>query len=271
MLSLSIQPSSSCLTPQRLILDLLDADPQAMAFSRRLLAAGGVFNFTSNQMRVSLSRLVSDGLLEKPSRGLYQLSERAARLRTEIQRWRHLEQQLIPWHGNWLAIACGNLAADSSAHFRRQQRALALRGLQRWRLGIWVRPDNLHGGLEQLVIDLQALDLDAIQGSFRIEQADDSCQRELISLWDSLVLDKEYQQRLVQLRDANERLTNASPALLSETMELGSDTVRFLLMDPLLPEELVNHDNRRALVAAMVDYDAKGRKLWQQFIDALEA
>lgn len=270
MLPLTATLTGTSLSPRRLILDLLDADPVAMASSRRLLAAGSIFQFSNNQMRVALSRLVADGLLINPSRGHYQLSTRSEALRAEIQHWRDRDNQLVKWDGDWLAVACGNLAAEGSTQFRRQQRALSLRGMQRWRPGIWVRPNNLRGGLEQLTADLQALELDAVQGSFLIRDADSACQQELSTLWDQLSLNKAYRRRLTQLRAANERLTEPLPTLLAETIEIGSDTVRFLLMDPLLPEGMTHNSQRRALVDAMVKYDARGRELWQQFIDSLE-
>lgn len=270
MLPLQSPHTGSSLTPRRLILDLVDADPQTMASSRRLLMAGDIFHFSNNQMRVALSRLVSDGLLENATRGHYRLSSPGNALRAEIQRWRNRESQLVDWDGDWLAVACGNLAAEGSTQFRRQQRALSLRGLQRWRPGIWVRPNNLRGGLAQLLRDLLALELDAIQGSFLIRDADAFCQQELRALWDELALNREYQTRLAQLIAANERLTEPHPSLLAETIEIGSDTVRFLLLDPLLPEGLTHDCQRRALVDAMVTYDRRGRELWQQFIDSLE-
>lgn len=271
MLPLQSPQTNTGLSPRRLILDLLDADPQAMASSRRLLLAGGIFNFSNNQMRVALSRLVSDGLLVNSARGQYQLSTRGDALRTEIQRWRDRESQLVVWDGDWLAVACGNLAAEGSTQFRQQQRVLSLRGLRRWRPGIWVRPNNLRGGMEQLLNDLQALGLDAIQGSFLIRDADSNCEQELRGLWDDLALNQAYRKRLAQLTAAHQRLTAPRPALLAETIEIGSDTVRFLLLDPLLPEGMTRDCQRRALVDAMVSYDRRGRELWQQFIDTLEA
>lgn len=271
MLSLPNTKSSSSLSPARLILDLLDADPKGMSSARRLLAAGSVFQFSSNQMRVALSRLANEGLLTNPSRGQYALSPAAQKMSTEIQRWHHIEQQRLLWQQDWATVVCANLAAEGSAQFRSQSRALALRGLRRWRPGVWVRPNNLHGGLPTLVADLQSLGLDAIQGSFLIKDADASTQQELLSLWDAAQINLEYSRRLNDIRAAHERLTAPHPWLLIETMELGSDTIRFLLKDPLLPDGLTDSHSRCALINAMQQYDRQGRKLWQQFIDALES
>lgn len=271
MLSLPNTKSSSSLSPARLILDLLDADPEGMSRTRRLLAAGSVFRFSSNQMRVALSRLASEGLLVNKARGQYALSDTAEQLRTEIQRWQHIESQRQPWQNDWATILCGNLAAESSAQFRRQSRALSLRGLRRWRPGVWVRPDNLKGGLPRLITDLQSLGLDAIQGSFLVNNADADTEQELLSLWDTESLNREYHTRLADIRAATRRLVAPRPGLLIETMELGSDTIRFLLKDPLLPDGLTDSQCRHALIESMHEYDRLGRELWQQFIDTLES
>lgn len=271
MLSFPNSKSSSNLSPARLILDLLDADPAGMGSARRLLAAGSVFNFSNNQMRVALSRLASEGLLENSARGRYALSHTAEKLRTEIQRWQHIEDQRQPWNNDWATILCGNLAAESSTQFRSQSRALALRGLRRWRPGVWVRPNNLSGGLPTLVTDLLALGLDAIQGSFLVTKVDGNTEQELLSLWDTQNIDCEYQARLRAIRAATARLTAPSPSLLMETMELGSDTIRFLLKDPLLPDGFTDSACRLALIDSMQRYDRLGRELWKQFIDALES
>lgn len=270
MLSLPNTKTSSSLSPARLILDLLDADPEGMGTTRRLLAAGEVFSFSHNQMRVALRRLASEGLLNNTARGQYALSATSEKLRSEIQRWQYIEQQRCPWQQDWAAIICGNLAAESSAQFRSQSRALALRGMRRWRPGLWLRPNNLNGGLSKLTTDLQSLGLDAIQGSFLISDTATSTEQELFSLWDTQALNREYQQRLSDVRSATKRLVAPRAPLLIETMELGSSTIRFLLKDPLLPDDLTNTECRHALIEAMQHYDMLGRDLWQQFINTLE-
>ncbi|MEH6551636.1 MAG: hypothetical protein V7711_11640 [Pseudomonadales bacterium] len=258
-------------TPRRLILDLLDAEPELMAASKSLISAGEVFGFSGNQMRVALSRLHADGLLDKPFRGSYCLSHSGLAMGREIERWRVLDESLVPWRGDWCAVLTQNLAEEGSTQLRAQTRALQLRGLQRWRPGLWVRPNNLSGGIDKLINDLTALGLDAIRGHFLIHAADDSAALELRQLWDIPLLNTQYSQRLLALESAASNTSNQS---LSETlvqyMELGSDTIRLLLKDPLLPDELVHAEQRRSLVKSMRAYDEQGRKQWLQFIHAIK-
>ncbi|CAA0094049.1 Uncharacterised protein [Halioglobus japonicus] len=262
--------NSSRLSPRRLILEMLDAEPDFMANGRRLVAAGQVFRFTENQIRVALSRLVADGLLFQPRRGDYGLTGAATAIQREVQNWRDLEQRLEPWHGDWCGVLTDNLAAQGSTQLRTQSRALALRGLQRWRPGLWVRPNNLRGGLVRLGEELLALGLDAMKGQCLIAPGDASCETGLRELWNNADLEAEYLRRIAHLQAASERLDSPDlPAVLVETIELGGDTIRLLLKDPLLPDDIASGDSRRQLIRLLTEYDKRGRQQWQHFIQQL--
>ncbi len=260
----------SRLNPRRLILEMLDSEPELMANGRRLVAAGSVFRFSENQIRVALSRLVADGMLFQPRRGDYALSGAATTIQRETQRWRTIEQRIRPWRGDWCGVLTDNLAAEGSTHFRIQSRALALRGMRRWRPGLWVRPNNLRGGPVRLGDDLVTLGLDAITGQCLIAQGDAGCEQSLNVLWSNADLENDYQQRIRQLLQATERLEKAErPAVLIESIELGGDTIRALLKDPLLPDEIVSGDCRRELIRLLEEYDKRGRRQWRLFIQQL--
>ena len=260
----------SGLTPRRLILEMLDADATLMGYGRRLVAAGNVFSFSENQIRVALSRLVTDGLLVQPQRGEYAFSGAATAIQLEAQHWQDIEQRLQDWNGTWCAVLTDNLAAEGSTQFRTQTRALALRGLQRWRPGIWVRPNNLLGGTDKLAEELVSLGLDAMRGHCQITQGDQACESGLRALWNSNALEKDYRKNIKQLIGASKRLQKPRfPAVLIETVELGSNTIRALLKDPLLPDDIASGDNRRQLIQLLREYDQQGRQQWQHFIQQL--
>lgn len=263
--------SSPGLTPRRLILEMLDADPDVMGLGRRLIAAGAVFGFSENQVRVALSRLLADELLVQPCRGSYALQGAATGIQREVQRWQTIEQRLRRWRGDWCAVMTDNLAAEGSTQFRNQSRALAMRGMQRWRAGLWVRPNNLRGGPAQLGRELLALGLDAIRGQCVITQGDADCEAALRGLWDHSEREATYQTMIDQLEAAGRRLENPQfPAVLVETLELGGACIRVLLNDPLLPDELASGDSRRQLLGLLQDYDKQGRGQWLQFIQQLQ-
>ncbi|MCB1689181.1 MAG: hypothetical protein KDI33_11860, partial [Halioglobus sp.] len=200
----------------------------------------------------------------------YALDGAATSIQVEAQRWQKIESRLRRWRGDWCAVLTDNLAAEGSTQFRKQSRALALRGMQRWRPGLWVRPNNLRGGPQQLGEELLALGLDAIRGQCVIAQGDEDCETSLRNLWNCSQLENSYRQKIDQLQDATNRLENPQfPAVLSETLELGGNCIKVLLTDPLLPDELASGDSRRQLVSLLKDYDRKGRRQWRQFIQAL--
>jgi len=51
-----------------------------------------------------------------------------------------------------------------------------------------------------------------------------------------------------------------------ESFRVGGAALRTLAKDPLLPEPIVPAREREALVAAMRDYDARGRASWSAFL-----
>ena len=50
---------------------------------------------------------------------------------------------------------------------------------------------------------------------------------------------------------------------MAESFRVGGDAVRQIVLDPLLPDPIVDVDARRALVAAMRRYDRIGRSCWK--------
>lgn len=142
--------------------------------------------------------------------------------------------------------------------------------MARWRPGLWVRPANLSGGAQQLVGDLSHLGLNALQGSFTVQQTDPACLQQLSGLWDCAALNRGYQQQLKQIHAAIKRLHRLSVRkALVDTLKVGSAAVRLLLKDPLLPDEMVNGAKRQAVAAAMMEYDDAGKRLWRQFYDSV--
>lgn len=257
-------------TPRRFILVLLDTDADLTVRSNMLVRAGEAFGFSANQVRVALSRMVTEGLLENTSRGHYRLDNQGARLQQEVQRWRNLEQQRCDWAGDWCAVLTDSLASEGSTLWRHQLRALSLRGMARWRPGLWVRPNNLRGGSQRLTTDLQHLGLDALQGSFLVKQTDADCISQLNSLWDCRSLNHGYQQQAKRVHAAIDRLPKLSThKALVDTLKVGSATVRLLIKDPLLPNQMVDGKKRQEVIAAMTEYDNAGKQLWRNFYESV--
>jgi phenylacetic acid degradation operon negative regulatory protein len=61
--------------------------------------------------------------------------------------WRQAEQRLRDWNGDWVAVHVGNLGRSDRTALRVRDRALALLGLCELERGLYLRPDNLLGGV----------------------------------------------------------------------------------------------------------------------------
>ena len=54
--------------------------------------------------------------------------------------------------------------------------------------------------------------------------------------------------------------------LACETLLVGRAVTRDILLDPLLPEALVNTALRREMIEAMRAYDRRGKAFWRNFL-----
>ena len=75
------------LQPKPLILKLLLAADGQQLSARDAISAGALFDIAENHIRVALTRLTAEGLIEATARGQYQLTPRAWTLAGEIRGW----------------------------------------------------------------------------------------------------------------------------------------------------------------------------------------
>src|SRR5262245_21116422 len=124
--------------------------------SAMLVAAADVLGIEENNVRVTLTRLVADGTLETPGRGLYRLGKATRALTAQITSWRDLEKQVRTWDGSWACVHFGPTNSDRAAA-RRRKRALGLLGFRMLDRALAMRPNNLEGGIAGLRDRLYAL------------------------------------------------------------------------------------------------------------------
>ena len=125
---------------------------------------------------------------------------------------------------------------------------------------------QLRGGRKRLIKDLQDLGLNAIQGSFLVKQPDQACTSQLTGLWDCDELNSNYQLQTALLNDSIRKLSGLSlNDSIVESLKIGSSTVRLLMKDPLLPDEMLDNDGREQLIATMTLYDDIGKQCWSDF------
>lgn len=117
---------------------------------RELIAACALFELPENNVRVALARAVAAGQLATPRRGAYALSAQSRPLADEVGRWRSLEDQIVEWRGDWLAVHVGATGRSDRPALRARERAFGILGLAEFERGLHLRPDNLAGSVASL-------------------------------------------------------------------------------------------------------------------------
>ena len=265
-------PETRPLTARELILTLMDSAAADTLDASYFIAAGALFGMDSGSIRVALARLVRNGSLLAVSRGRYGPGTRRGALHTLVRNWSRAETHLRPWTGNWLTVITAHLARADKTRLRGNERALKLLGFVRVEAGFWLRPANLNRDLEEVRDDLTGLGLDptcicAVVDRFTPDPASHPDQ-----LWQTRALNERYQENIALLHESRARLADLDePSAARETLLIGRRVTRDILLDPMLPDELVDGRARRRMIDAMRHYDRLGKALWRAFYTAHQA
>jgi len=251
--------------PRSLILNLLLAAEGRGLTVRAAIASCALFGIRENSVRVALVRLSAEGLIESAARGLYQLGPRAAALAADVATWRTAEERVGEWSGAWIAVHVGALGRSDRVALRARDRALAMLGLRELDRGLYVRPDNLVGGVATVRERLHKLGLDDAAAVFVATAFDPEREARARALWDGQKLTQTYRSTRLKLESWPARAAPLDDeAAAREAYLLGNAAIRLLVFDPLLPAPLADVAERRALVAAVRRHDQAGRRLWRR-------
>ncbi|HXC49595.1 MAG TPA: hypothetical protein VN634_01805 [Candidatus Limnocylindrales bacterium] len=253
--------------PKSVVLDLLSTLRGRSAPVRFLVAAAEIFDIDSNATRVAITRLLSCGLIERDERGAYRTGAAAAPILRRLTSWRSIEKRTRDWDGTWIgatpdACCCSKDARAASV------RALEFTGMREFSNGLWIRPDNLDGGLVAAREALQGLRLPEGCPVFRIEDFDEAGEARARALWDARRICESYRSLAEEL----EKSAAALPGMderraMSESFLLGGEAIRRIVLDPLLPDAIVPTGERDALIRVMSAYDEVGRRCWAPFLN----
>ncbi|MFP5430496.1 MAG: PaaX family transcriptional regulator C-terminal domain-containing protein [Gammaproteobacteria bacterium] len=251
--------------PRTLILNLLlAADGQSLS-AREAIASCTLFGIRENSVRVALARLAGAGLIESAGRGSYRLGPNATGLATEVASWRTAEQRARDWDGSWVAVHVGGLGRSDRVALRARDRALALLGLRELDRGLFLRPDNLAGGVQAVRERLYKLGLDAGAAVFSLQELDPARDVRARQMWDGEALTRGYRDMSQRLTRWLEQADDLEPDVAArESFLLGNDAIRQLVFDPLLPTPLVDDAARRTFSETVRRFDAAGHRIWQQ-------
>jgi phenylacetic acid degradation operon negative regulatory protein len=259
-------------TAKSVILELLVAMRGAPLSARAAIVACALFEISENSTRVALVRLSSSGRIDAVGRGAYRLSDASEGLAREVASWRTAEGRLRRWSGGYVAVHAGSLGRTDRAELRRRDRALQMLGFGELDRGLYLRPDNLAGGVEGVRSRLYALGLEKEAMVFLASSLSVDLEGRVQGLWDGKALTVAYRRSRAEI----ERWLKLAPRLepdvaAREAFLLGGRAIRQIVYDPLLPAPLVDEAERRAFFATARQIDDEGREVWRRFFDFQDA
>jgi len=255
---------SGAVSARSVVLNLVRVAPERALPVSTLVRVSELFGLSANALRVAVTRLVADGMLESDERGSYRLGPSAVSLHEHVEDWRRGEARARPWKGEWLAVALGARAERGAR--RASSRALERLGLREGLPGLWLRPDNLAQSFSSTIERLHRLGLEPGAEPFRAHDFGEPTERRLHALWPIRALQQSYERASRDLQRSLRQLdTMPRDRALVQSYLLGGDAIRVLATDPLLPEALMPGAARRELTELMLRYDAVGHRLWRGF------
>ncbi|HBS41389.1 MAG TPA: PaaX family transcriptional regulator [Oceanospirillales bacterium] len=253
---------------RKLILNLVKEAEEPMA-AQTLLRIADLFGIEANNVRVTLNRLVKEDLLKLTDRGVYELGVKARSLAAAQERWRVLEEELVPWEGHWYVLHVAHLGRRNRKQVRQRERAMDLRGFRALQQGLLVRPQNLACSAAQLKQSLCDLGLESgavlmSSVTFQLDDAPDA------ALWAPQALTDNYRRQTVEMISwlGGYHLIPLEQAA-RESFLIGDQVLHTLAYDPRLPEELVDTTARRRLVETMKTFDDVGNRIWSDLIASI--
>ncbi len=253
-------------TPRLLLLRLLTVADGKTLTAAEAVRAGALFDMTENSVRVTMARLTQAGLVEAVDAAIYRLGAKGQKLGADVAAWSTVDQRVTEWDSTWIAVTTGGLPRSDRKVLRARARALSLLGFRELDTGLYLRPNNLSGGVDTVRARLLDLGLGEEAAVFKASVFDSVRQEKALSLWSDMQLEasyKEISQRLNDWLATKDKLPRE--AALRDVYLLGDAGIRSVIFDPLLPAPLVNETERQQFFATVRRFNNEGRRLWYAF------
>ncbi len=256
-------------SPRLLLLRLLTVADENTLTVTEAIKAGSVFGMTENSIRVTMARLTQADLAETVGPATYRLGPKAQKLGDDVASWHTADKKTIKSDGSWIAVTTGGMPRSDRKILRARVRALSLLGFRELDKGLYLRPNNLLGGVDMVRTRLLNLGLEEEAAVFKAENFDNNRQEKALTLWSDMELSKHYREMSYKLNKwLDDRDDLKDNIALREVFMLGDEGIRSVIFDPLLPHPLVDEAARQQYFNTVRRFNNEGRRLWLAFFRA---
>ncbi len=253
-------------TAKSLLLDVLRSTKSTAWPVKKLIEVANIFSIKESAVRVTLSRLVSRGLIETDERGSYLMTSAYDPVRNWIDDWQKGEDRLTDWNGLWLCVL-------PPIKIRKKDQQLLDKAVQRLGFRVvqermWARPDNLTLPIERMNELLEAMSgVSTLMYATVTKLHSSEGELKLDLLWNRSVMEKEYRHCTKRLKRCMAQQQDLkSVAAMKESILVGGEAIRLLALDPLLPDCMVDKTLRVELDSTTHIYNAMYHEAWQSFL-----
>jgi phenylacetic acid degradation operon negative regulatory protein len=264
-----LQKKPKTVTPRKLIMSLFNAPDNDTLTIGQLINVGSLFEIEAPTIRMAVTRLIKDQLIDNPERGRYRAGEKAANLNSEIQSWRNASKKTAEWNGDWLITLTNHLGRTNKTQLRSMVRAFQLYGFVEIETGVWLRPANLVQGVDIISENFIDLGMDSRVILVNATKVADERHTAWRAMWPVADLEANYQDLIIAMEKSLGRLDKMSNHdAAKESFIIGESAIRLINLDPLLPKEIINTALFEKVVATMITYDDAGQAYWQDFLSS---
>ena len=180
------------LTARAVVLDFLSNRAPREISARAVLAAGAVFGFSAQNLRMALTRLVDQGVAVNSNRGRYRLGAQGETMRVEVRKWKRVAELARPWPADGLAFMARRSRAATAPRFAATSRRCVCAVSANSAPVLWIRPANLRDSVAELRAHLAALGLHRDAIVVGLSDFDDAASARAVRLWDTAALERSY-------------------------------------------------------------------------------
>ena len=251
-----------------LIIDLLLGLQGREISIKQIILAARLFEISENSIRVAVTRLANEGVIEAIGRGVYQFTAKSHEWADVMLNRKQGIKPTKIWNKQYLAVFTGKLGRVDRTALNRRERALKNFGFKALEQGIYIRPDNLAITFDDLFSALKASGLEEGANICQINHFDKTTLIQIPQLWPTQMLNQNYEKYYQKIQKWLFMVNQLSlEEAAKESLLLGRQTISLLMNDPLLPSDFVNVQLRDQFAASVQQLDETGLELWQKFYE----